>query len=261
MVWAVMLLGLASGLAWALGATVLHRPFIRSERAIHRLPLERFRNAIVLPVASIFAGAIAGIGSNLLTNQPDRLLFVCVFVAALFVALVVVVVFGHLEPKPATPVGDTAMGYRRELLAELRRRDWTTATRDDRATATRQATRLAATGRRLITYAESRSFRQWLRRRHPLQLTWFATATAITTTTLLYVVGIRTILAALPAVPDDTARLRDGTARRSVVRAQGHRRRTAPAAAIATHVGPVDASRSRDPAPARPFRHLNRPSG
>ncbi|MFI0797091.1 hypothetical protein ACH4OY_31090 [Micromonospora rubida] len=185
------LLGLVPGFVCALTTTVLRRPLDNIQRATQRLPPERFRTAVVLPMASIFAGSISGVGANLLTNEPDRILYVYVFVTALFVACVVVVIFGHLEFKLTRPVGGTAIAYRRELLAELHRRDWAAATRYDRATATRRAARLAATGTRLIAYAESQSIRQWILKRHPLQLAWFAAATAATTIALLYVLGAR----------------------------------------------------------------------
>ncbi|WP_141561892.1 hypothetical protein [Micromonospora sp. WMMA1996] len=185
------LLGLAPGFVGALAAAVLRRPLDNLSRPLQRLPAEQFRNAIMLPLISVYAGAIAGVGTNLLTTEPDRYLYAFAFM--LVTALVVVMIGGRLAVKPIRRVAGTAVAYRRELLAEMLHRDWTSASREDRVAASRRAARLAATGLRLVSYARTRSFGQWLRRRPRLELAWFATATAVTTAVLLYVLVVRVV--------------------------------------------------------------------
>ena len=171
-------LGLAPGFVATAVVYPLRRPLDNLSRPVQRLPPDQFRTVIMLPMVSVFAGTIAGIGANQLVGNRTLVGYLL-----LMASLAAVAVGGQLA---MTPVGRKTVAYRREVLARLAERNWTVASRAERARGARLAGRLATTGSRLIRFAEHRTFRQWLRQRNRLPLCWIVLATGYATAVLVF---------------------------------------------------------------------------
>ena len=155
---AVAFIGVLPGFLTLMVLVLVRRPLYRLERDLHRLPLARFHDAIMLPVISVAAGAIAGVGSNLVTGD-SRLGWAALLLIGAGMGCVVWA--SRLALRPARP-GVAGTFYRRQVLARLIEYDWAAASAIERETATRTARRLAATGRRLAYRGRTLRLRRWL---------------------------------------------------------------------------------------------------
>jgi hypothetical protein len=182
-------LGLLPGFGTVLVLTLVRGPLYRLERDIQRLPPARLREMITIPIISITAGAIAGIGVNLATGESGNGWAAMLMLGA---AIGCVAWAGRLALRPTHP-RLAATAYRRELLTRLGARNWAAAAAGERAAAQRVARRLETTGRRLAHLGRTLRWRWWLRARNRWLLGGLAAATAYGTGFLTWVVIDRVV--------------------------------------------------------------------
>jgi hypothetical protein len=179
----VAFVGVMPGFVALAVVTLARGPMYRLDRDIQRLPPDRFREVIMMPVISVVAGSIAGIGVNLATGETNN-----GWVAILVIGAAIICVgwAGRMALRPAGPrFASTA--YRRQLLARLGTRRWAAAPATERAAAARVARRLERAGARLASRGDSLGFRPWLRSRNRWVVGWLAVATAYGAAVLIWV--------------------------------------------------------------------------